>query len=177
MKQPAYYEQPCSGVLPLVCNRAMQSAGLDGQKPGGPGFLPPDRFERTGRQKLVWQKKAGPANGKPARRKKAGPAKKRAGFFLPAREIPARQIRAGRVWNRAALLVLTGPSRVIWVSTDLEARASDQECRPSDTEVRAQLEWGLQSARSCPATTGVDRMGGTDVDVGWGGEIGLRLHR
>ena len=64
---------------------------------------------------------------------------------------------------------MRGPSRVIWVSTDLEARARDQECRPSDPEVRAQLEWGLRSARSCPATTGVDRMGGTDVDV-WGGE-------
>ena len=59
---------------------------------------------------------------------------------------------------------------MIWISTDLVSCASDQECRPSDPEVRAQLEWGLRSARSCPATTGVDRMGGTDVDVGWGGK-------
>jgi len=66
---------------------------------------------------------------------------------------------------------------VIWISTDLAASTSDQECRTSDPEVRAQLEWGLRSARSFPATTGVDRMGGTDVDVGWGGEISLRVHR
>jgi len=65
---------------------------------------------------------------------------------------------------------IPGPFRVIWTSTDLVPCASDQECRPSDPEVRAQLEWGLRSARSCPATTGVDRVGGTDVDVGWGGK-------
>ena len=69
----------------------------------------------------------------------------------------------------------TGPSPVISVSSDLEVRASDQECRPRGPEVRAQLEWGLRSACSCPATTGVDRMGCTDVDVGGG--IGLRVHR
>ena len=62
---------------------------------------------------------------------------------------------------------------MIWISTDLVPCASDQEWRPSDPEVRAQLEWGLWSARSCPETTGVDRMGGADVDVGWGGETGL----
>ena len=47
-----------------------------------------------------------------------------------------------------------GPSRVIWISTDLVPSASDQDCRPSDPEVRAHLEWGLRSARSCPALTG-----------------------
>jgi len=65
----------------------VQSAGLAGQKPGGPGFLLPDRFEPTSPQKPARPKKAGPANGKPARRKKAGPVKKsRAGKQKPGRQ-------------------------------------------------------------------------------------------
>ena len=61
----------------------------------------------------IWANRSGksrPGQKKPARQtenrpgeKKAGPVKKAS----PARKIPARQIRAGRVWKRAALLVLT----------------------------------------------------------------------
>jgi len=88
---------------------AMQSAGLAAQKPGGPGFLPPDRFEPTG------PAKAGPAKTGPAKKKKkswpsekkAGPAKKsRAGTKQTG---PAKQSRR-LVLRRAALLLQTSQS-------------------------------------------------------------------
>jgi len=119
----AVVQQKFKNQALLAGTRAVQSAGLAGQKPGEPGFLLPDRFEPTGPAKAgpakksrPGKKKAAPANGKPARRKKAGPVKKsRAGKKKPGRQkkagpaqkIPARQIRAGRVWKRAALLVPT----------------------------------------------------------------------
>jgi len=50
--------------------RAVQSAGLAGQKPGGPGgpgFLLPDRFEPTGPAKAGPAKKSRPGEKKPGR--------------------------------------------------------------------------------------------------------------
>jgi len=55
--------------------RAVQSAGLAGQKPGGPGFLLPDRFEPTGPAKAGPAKKSRAGKNKPARHEKYRPGK------------------------------------------------------------------------------------------------------
>jgi len=60
----------------------VQSAGLAGQKPGGPGFLLPDRFEPTGPAKAGPAKKsrpAGPAKKKPAQQTGNRPGEKKPG--------------------------------------------------------------------------------------------------
>ena len=120
-----------------VLFRAVQSAGLAGEKPGGflkPGFLLPDRFEPTGPAKAGPAKKSRPGKKKPARQTENRPGEikpARRNKTGPAKRKPARQEKAGPARKSRPGKQKTGPARKSRPANKKPARQS-----------RAGRDWG-----------------------------------